>query len=102
MMYQMDRDGRNIRQITFDQDHNYNPTVMNDGRVLYLRWEYTDVPHVWARYLFSMNPDGTDQRAYYKSGSYWPNSTFYARPVPGHPTKVAGIVTGHHLGRVGN
>ena len=101
MMYQMDADGRNIRQISFDQDHNYNPTVMNDGRVLYLRWEYTDVPHVWARYLFTMNPDGTDQKAYYGSGSYWPNSTFYTRPVPGHPTKVAGIITGHHVGRVG-
>lgn len=101
MMYQADAGGNNVRQITFDQDHNYNPTVMNDGRVLYLRWEYTDVPHVWARYLFTMNPDGTDQRAYYGSGSYWPNSMFYTRPVPGHPTKVAGIVTGHHVGRVG-
>ncbi len=101
MMYQMDADGRNIRQLSFDQDHNYNPTVMNDGRILYLRWEYTDIPHVWARYLFTMNPDGTDQRAYYKSGSYWPNSTFYTRPVPGHPSKVAGVITGHHVGRVG-
>jgi formylglycine-generating enzyme required for sulfatase activity len=101
MMYQMDGDGKNVRQVSFDQDHNYNPVVMNDGRVLYLRWEYTDVPHVWARYLFTMNPDGTDQRAYYGSGSYWPNSIFYTRPVPGHPTKVAGIVTGHHVGRVG-
>jgi formylglycine-generating enzyme required for sulfatase activity len=101
MTYQMDGDGKNIRQLTFDQDHNYNPTVMNDGRVLYLRWEYTDTPHVWARYLFTMNPDGTDQRAYYKSGAYWPNSIFSARAVPGHPTKVVGIVTGHHVGRVG-
>ena len=100
-MYQMDRDGKNIRQLSFDQDHNYSPTVMNDGRVMYLRWEYTDIPHVWARYLFSMNPDGTDQRAYYKSGSYWPNSIFFARAVPGHPTKVVGIATGHHVGRVG-
>ncbi|MBE3134102.1 MAG: SUMF1/EgtB/PvdO family nonheme iron enzyme, partial [Acidobacteria bacterium] len=24
------------------------------------------------------------------------NSTFYARPIPGHPTKVAAIVSGHH------
>ncbi len=101
MMYQMNAGGSNIRQLSFDQDHNYNPTVMNDGRILYLRWEYTDIPHVWARYLFTMNPDGTDQRAYYKSGSYWPNSTFYSRPIPGHPTKVAGIITGHHVGRVG-
>jgi formylglycine-generating enzyme required for sulfatase activity len=99
-MYQMDQAGK-IRQLCFDQDHSYNPTVMNDGRVLYLRWEYTDVPHVWARYLFSMNPDGTDQRAYYGSGSYWPNSIFYSRPIPGHPSQVVGVITGHHVGRVG-
>lgn len=101
MTYQMGADGEGIRQIAFDQDHNYNPVVMNDGRVMYLRWEYTDIPHVWARYLFTMNPDGTDQKDYYGSGSYWPNSIFYARPIPGHPTKVVGVITGHHVGRVG-
>ncbi len=101
MMYQMDADGKNIRQLSFDQDHNYNPTVMNDGRVLYLRWEYTDIPHVWARYLFTMNPDGTDQRAYYKSGSYWPNSTFYTKADSGASDEGRGNYYGHHVGRVG-
>lgn len=101
MMYLMDADGRNIQQVCFEQDHDYCPTVLNDGRVLYLRWDYTDTPHVWNRVLFAMNPDGTNQMEYYGSNSYWPNSIFYARPVPNHPTKVAGIVTGHHVGRVG-
>ena len=101
MTYIMDGRGGNIRQVCFEQDHNFCPTVMHDGRILYLRWEYTDIPHVWARFLFTMNPDGTTQREYYGSGGYWPNSIFFARPVPGHPTKVAGIVTGHHVGRVG-
>ncbi|MHC4434847.1 MAG: HzsA-related protein, partial [Planctomycetota bacterium] len=101
MAYLMDGNGTNVRQLCFEQDHNFCPTVMNDGRILYLRWEYTDIPHVWARFLFTMNPDGTGQREYYGSGGYWPNAIFYARPVPGHPTKVAGIVTGHHVGRVG-
>jgi len=101
MAYIMDSRGKGIRQLCFDQDHNYSPTVTNDGRILYLRWEYTDLPHVWGRYLFTMNPDGTSQREYYGSGSYWPNGIFYARPIPGHPTKVVGIVTGHHVGRVG-
>ena len=99
--YIMDRDGKNIRQLCFDQDHDYCPTVMNDGRILYLRWDYTDLPHQWPRILFTMNPDGSGQREYYGSGSYWPNAIFFARPVPNHPTKVAGIVTGHHVGRVG-
>jgi len=101
MAYRMDTDGGNIRQLCFDQDHNYCPTVTNDGRILYLRWEYTDIPHVWGRYLFTMNPDGTCQREFYGSGGYWPNGIFYARPIPDHPSKVVGIVTGHHVGRVG-
>ena len=101
LTYVMDADGQNVRQLCFDQDHNYCPTVMNDGRILYLRWEYADLPHHWPRILFTMNPDGTGQREFYGSGSYWPNAIFYARPIPNHPTKVAGIITGHHVGRVG-
>jgi formylglycine-generating enzyme required for sulfatase activity/cytochrome c553 len=101
MNYVMDGDGQNVRQLCFDQDHDYCPTVMNDGRVLYLRWDYTDLPHQWPRILFTMNPDGTGQREFYGSNSYWPNAIFYARPIPDHPTMVAGIVTGHHVGRVG-
>lgn len=101
MMYQMDAGGGNIHQVCFEQDHDYNPSVMNDGRVLYLRWDYTDTPHVWNRILMAMNPDGTGQTAYYGGSSYWPNSVFYSRAVPGHPTKFIGIVTGHHEGRLG-
>ena len=92
----MDENGRAIRQLCFDQDHNWCPTVMNNGRVLYTRWEYSDTPHYFTRLLFSMNPDGTNQMAYYGSNSYWPNSMFYTRPIPGHPTKVVTIVSGHH------
>ncbi|MCP4642539.1 MAG: SUMF1/EgtB/PvdO family nonheme iron enzyme [bacterium] len=92
----MDADGANIRQLCFDQDHDWCPTVLNNGRLMYTRWEYSDTPHYFTRILFSMNPDGTNQMEYYGSNSFWPNSLFYARPIPGHPTKVVGIVTGHH------
>jgi formylglycine-generating enzyme required for sulfatase activity len=85
-----------IRRLTFDQEHNWNPTVLSDGRVMYLRWEYSDLPHSNSRILFQMNPDGTNQTELYGSGSYFPNSFFYARPVPGHASKVVGIATGHH------
>ena len=101
MMYKMGPDGNNIRQLTFEQDHDYTPSVLNDGRVLYLRWDYTDTPHVWNRLLMSMNPDGTAQMEYTGANSYWPNAMFFARAVPDHPTKIVTIVTGHHEGRVG-
>jgi len=85
-----------IRRLTFDQEHNWNPAVLPDGRVMYQRWEYSDLPHSNSRILFQMNPDGTNQSELYGSSSYFPNSFFYARPIPGHPTKVIGIVSGHH------
>jgi formylglycine-generating enzyme required for sulfatase activity len=100
-LYLREADGR-IRQLTVEQDHDWCPTVLNNGRLLYLRWEYTDLPHTFSRILFHMNPDGTEQMEYYGSNSYWPASMFYARPIPGHPTKVVAIVGGHHdLPRMG-
>jgi formylglycine-generating enzyme required for sulfatase activity len=101
MMYKMGANGERIRQLTFEQDHDYTPSILNDGRVLYLRWDYTDTPHIWNRVLMAMNPDGTGQMEYYGANSYWPNSLFFARAIPKHPTRVVGIVTGHHEGRVG-
>ncbi len=85
-----------IRLLCYDQDHNWNPTVRNDGRVMYLRWEYADTPHYFTRLMMSMNPDGTNQREYYGSNSYWPNGIFFSRPIPGDPTRFVGVVTGHH------
>jgi len=95
-LYRYDPGSGTIRQLTFDQDHDWCPTVLGDGRILYLRWEYADLPHFVSRILFHMNPDGTGQAEYYGSNSYWPNSMFYARPIPNHPSRFAAIVTGHH------
>jgi hypothetical protein len=79
-LFRMDNDGSNVRRLCFDQDHDWCPTVMNDGRVLFTRWEYSDTPHYFTRILFSMNPDGTNQMEYYGSNSFWPNSMFYSHP----------------------
>lgn len=87
---------KSIRQLTFEQDADWMPIVMNDGRVMYTRWEYTDNSHYFARILMRMNPDGTSQSSYYGSTSFWPNSIFYAHPIPGEPTKFMAIVSGHH------
>ena len=85
-----------VRRLVFDQDNSWCPVVMNNGRVLYLRWEYADSAHYFSRVMMTMNPDGSDQKSFYGSNSYWPNSLFYARPLPGSVTKFCGIVSGHH------
>ncbi len=92
----MNQDGSGVRRLCFDQDNDWCPTMLPNGRVLYLRWEYTDSAHYFSRVLMSMNPDGTAQNEFYGSDSYWPNSLFFARPLPGSATKFVGIVGGHH------
>ena len=95
-LFLLDEAKGTTRQLCFDQDHDWCPVVLNNGRVMYERWEYSDTPHYFTRLLFHMNPDGTGQTEYYGSNSFWPNSLFYARPIPDHPTKFVGIVGGHH------
>ncbi|MGL6195843.1 MAG: SUMF1/EgtB/PvdO family nonheme iron enzyme, partial [Thermoguttaceae bacterium] len=95
-IYRIEPDGETVRQLTYEQDQDWCPVVLPNGRIMYLRWEYTDTSHYFTRLLFSMNPDGTNQVEHYGSNSFWPNSLFYAKPIPNHPSKFVGIVTGHH------
>lgn len=95
-LFKVDTNTGKVKQLTYEQDSDWHPRVLPNGRVMYLRWEYTDTPHYYSRYLFHMNPDGTGQREYWGSGSYFPTAYCWARPIPNHPTKVVGIVSGHH------
>ncbi|MBR2694245.1 MAG: SUMF1/EgtB/PvdO family nonheme iron enzyme [Thermoguttaceae bacterium] len=95
-LYRVEADRKTVRQLTFEQDQDWYPTILPNGRILYLRWEYIDTPHYFSRILSTMNPDGTNQIEHYGSGSYWPNSIFFARPLPGQSSKFVGIVSGHH------
>ncbi len=94
-IFRVEADGKTVRQLTFEQDQDWCPITLNNGRVMYLRWEYVDDNHYFTRIMMHMNPDGSDQKEYYGSNSYWPNSMFYAKPIPGSP-KFVTIVSGHH------
>lgn len=92
----MNADGTGIRRLCFDQDNDWYPVLLPSGRVMYLRWEYTDSAHYFSRVLMTMNPDGTGQTEMYHSNSYWPNGLWYARPLPGSSTKFVAVISGHH------
>ena len=49
-----------LRRLTFDQDANWHPVVLANGKVMYIRWEYTDLTHYFSRIVMHMNPDGTE------------------------------------------
>ncbi len=96
VMYRKDRKTGEIRQLTYEQDSDYTPTITHDGRVMFTRWEYSDLPHYWSRVLMTMNPDGVGQLALWGSGSYFPCFFYCARSIPGEPHKITMIGGGHH------
>ncbi len=64
-LYRCDGDGKNIRMISSNNEHDNTPWMLPDGRVLYMRWEYVDRSQVHYHHLWTMNPDGTGQMVYY-------------------------------------
>lgn len=94
-LYLCDREGRYMRQIGFDQVHTLNPALLDDGRVVYTRWDYNDRGQVWTQPLFQMNIDGTGQTEYYGMNSWFPTTVTHVRQIPG-TRKVMATVLGHH------
>ncbi|MFI3305995.1 MAG: SUMF1/EgtB/PvdO family nonheme iron enzyme [Rikenellaceae bacterium] len=91
-----DPETKDMRRLTFDQDANWGPVMMHNGKLMYQRWEYTDLMHYYSRFVMSMNPDGTEQKALFGSGMTFPNTNFDVQPLPNHPSRFVAIVSGHH------
>ena len=90
-----DRDGRNVYLISHNNEPDYVPSVMNDGRVIYTRWEYTDKPLWRAQALWTVNPDGTQVSTFWGNQSVWPDLLKDARSIPGS-RRVMFTGSAHH------
>src|SRR2546429_9539 len=64
----MNADGTGAHQISFNQSHDRDATVLANGRVLWSRWDHA--PGKDAMSLYSANPDGTDLELYYGANSH--------------------------------
>lgn len=94
-LFLCNRNGEYTRRIGYDQVHTPKPSLLDDGRVVYTRWEYNDRGQVYTQPLFQMNPDGTGQTEYYGTNSFFPTTVVHVRQIPG-TRKVMGVFNGHH------
>ena len=99
-LYTCDADGRFLRRLGFDQVHTVFPQVLDDGRVIYTRWDYNDRGQVFPQPLFQMHPDGTGQAEFYGNNSWFPTTIAHARGIPG-TSRVLAILCGHHTSQAG-
>ncbi|MBM4000713.1 MAG: hypothetical protein FJ297_14445 [Planctomycetes bacterium] len=90
-----DADGSNVYLISYNGEPDYVPSLMNDGRVIYSRWEYTDKPLWRIQSLWTTNQDGTHTSVFWGNQSVWPDHVCEPRAIPGsHRVMFCGV--GHH------
>src|SRR5688572_1458326 len=77
VLHVMNADGSGIRQISFNQSHDLDPSVLDDGRIAFSRWENASGSSI---HLYAVNPDGSGLELLYGANS--------------HATGTGGAVTG--------
>ncbi len=103
--YRCEADGSDIRQLSFGVEMENTPWVLNDGRVVYTRWEYVNRSQTQFHGLWVFDPDGTGQMVLLNNEGYGGTLYISAKPIPNSP-RIATIISPRHgrneqRGRVG-
>ena len=93
-LHAMDANGRNIRPLSAFENFEWTPSIANDGRLLYTRWDYIDRFNGHFFSLWSANQDGTNPQLVYGNYTVKPQVKFEARSIPGSSKLV--ITAGAH------
>ncbi len=94
-LHLMDGSGRNLRPLSAFENFEWTPSVAQDGRVLYTRWDYIDRFNGHFFSLWSANQDGGNPQLVYGNYTVKPQVVLEARSVPGS-SKLVFTACAHH------
>jgi hypothetical protein len=98
-LFSMNPDGSDIVCLSFHETHEWQPSVNNEGMLIYTRWDYVDRDTNIAHHIWSCFPDGRDPRSFH--GNYparresRPWMEMDIRAIPGSNKYVA-TAAAHH------
>jgi hypothetical protein len=90
-----DADGRNVYLISTNSEPDFVPSLLNDGQVVYSRWEYSDKDQNRIQSLWTTRQDGTQTTVLWGNQSVWPDHLAEPRAIPGSQ-RVMFTSVGHH------
>jgi hypothetical protein len=67
-LFSMKNDGSDVICLSYHETNEWQPSVDNNGMILYTRWDYVDRDHNVAHHYWITYPDGRDPRSYH--GNY--------------------------------
>lgn len=83
VLYRLDPQTGQMEKLTNSSVSEANPTLMEDGRILYTRWEYVEKGGSCVKCLWSMKQDGTGSAEVYGNDAAMPPSIIHGRQIPG-------------------
>jgi hypothetical protein len=95
VVYRMDADGSNPVKLSANYLNDFTPYPLEDGRILFTRWEYVDRPAIPIQSLWTINPDGTALMGFFGNRVLSPGTFMEARSIPG-TGKIVCTMTGHN------
>ena len=101
LLHRADADGGNIRQISFNEANEWNPSLQRDGRILYTRWDYINRHDTLLQGLWTTRPDGADVRHFYGTNTRAPTMLAEARAIPG-TGRIVATAAAHHAYTTGS
>ena len=69
VLHVMNPDGTGIEQVTYNQSHDFDASVMSNGQIIFSRWDHAG-PQNDAINLYRMNPDGARLELLYGQESH--------------------------------
>lgn len=103
-LHRCDADGSNIRMISSNVETETAPWMLPDGRIAYMRWEYTEKDRAKFHTLWTVNPDGTNHQLLFGNEPTLTDVWNDPKPVPG-TDQIVFIAHNHggaeHAGHVG-
>ena len=100
VLYRMDRDGSNQKRLSANYLMDFTPSVLNDGRIIFTRWEYVDRPAIPIQSLWTIHPDGTNLTGFFGNRILAPGTFMDARSIPNSQNVIA-LATNHNGDCVG-
>ncbi|HOW63649.1 MAG TPA: hypothetical protein PK256_00040 [Verrucomicrobiota bacterium] len=95
-LHRMNADGTQVEPLTKSPVSEFCPVVLQDGRVMYHRWEYIDKGARVAKTVWSMNPDGSRPQELFGLAEDTTTIYMYPQPIPGNHHQFVCVGTCHY------
>jgi hypothetical protein len=94
-LHRVDGEGAEPRTLSFHETHEWHPSLLHDGRILYTRWDYVDRNAAKFHSLWTCNLDGSNPAVLFGNYTVRPWACYQAKAVP-DSSKVVFVAGGHH------